>query len=274
MKSLLKTLAVAALLVGVAAAAQESFEVASIKPGDPADRRVMIRLQPGGRMTTANVPVIMLIRQAYEVQDFQITGAPDWVKTERWNIDAKMGGADDIDQRKMSVEQMEAFSKRLQACLQSLLEERFGLKAHRESKEMPVYALVVAKGGQKLTEVEKPGPGKPRQMRMGRGELMGTSVQVADLAKSLSERVGRPVEDRTGLKGFYNYTLTWTPDASEMMMMPGPPGPPGPNEPPPPDPNGPSLFTALQEQLGLKLESSKGPVQMLVIDHVERPSAN
>jgi uncharacterized protein (TIGR03435 family) len=159
--------------------------------------------------------------------------------------------------------------------LRALLAERFQLTLHRETKEQSVYALVVAKGGPKLQQgqaKEATGPRGP-MMRMGRGELSGQGVELEMLTRTLSSQLGRTVIDRTGLKGNFDFKLTWTPDPGQSA---GPPGglPAGADAPPPPDPNGPSVFTALQEQLGLRLESQKGPVEMLVIDRVEKPSEN
>jgi uncharacterized protein (TIGR03435 family) len=112
-------------------------------------------------------------------------------------------------------------------------------------------------------------------MGMGPGELNGQGVPIQFLTQALAQRVGRTVLDQTGLKGNYDFTLKWTPEQGGPGMMGGPPGAgPGPDAPPPPDPNGPSIFTAVQEQLGLKLEPTKGPVETLVIDHVEKPSAD
>jgi len=162
-----------------------------------------------------------------------------------------------------------------------LLADRFQLTLHRETKEQSVYALLVAKNGPKLQESQtKDGQAKegtgPRgpMMRMGRGELSGQGVALDMLTRTLSSQLGRTVIDRTGLKGNFDFKLTWTPDPGQSAGPPGGGPPPGADAPPPPDPNGPSIFTALQEQLGLRLESQKGPVEMLVIDRVEKPSEN
>jgi bla regulator protein blaR1 len=111
-------------------------------------------------------------------------------------------------------------------------------------------------------------------MRMGRGDLNGEGVELEMLTNALSNALGRPVLNRTGLTGNFDFKLQWTPDAGQFGGFPSGPPPPGVNEPPPPDPNGPSLFTAVQEQLGLRLESQKGPVDLIVIDRVEKPSEN
>ena len=195
------------------------------------------------------------------------------------------------DLRKLNAEQFKAADARRRRKVQSLLADRFKLTLHRETKEFPVYALMIAKNGSKLQEVAdtplesgppdpKGAPDGPRKgmkgIRMDRGEVSGQGATISLLAEVLSNQVGRTVLDKTGLKGHYDFTLKWTPDESQGAMIKGP-GDGGPgtgNAPPPPDASGPSIFTAVQEQLGLKLESQKGPVEILVIDHVERPSEN
>lgn len=275
------------LLIAAAAGAQEkapdastpkreSFEVASVKPGDPSDRRMMINIAPGGRFRGVNAPVMLLLRVAYHVRDFQVLGLPEWGKTERFNIEAKSGGGAEEDPMKMSQEQREAFQKSLQLRLQALLEDRFALKAHRETKEMPVYELVVAKNGPRLRPAAPQTDDKPRgMMRMGRGELSGTAVKMEGLIMALGDITGRTVIDKSALNGEYDFKLQWTPEPGQMNSMAPPPGaqPPA-AESPDSDANGPSLTTAVQEQLGLKLESTKGPVEVIVIDHLEKPSAN
>ena len=186
--------------------------------------------------------------------------------------------------------------------LQSLLADRFKLKLRHETKELPAYALVVAKGGPKL-QAAKPGSdfkgikgaeGRVQRGKMtfGMGELTIPDEPLSMLARMLSQQLGRPVLDQTGLEGKYDCTLKWTPGQGEGMigMGPGGGGPepgkgmvgtrepedgsPQLGSPPPPDMSGPSIFTAIQEQLGLRLESTKGPVEILVVDHVERPTEN
>lgn len=237
--------------------AQLKFEVASIKPNAASDNRVMIRMAPGGRFTATGISLRMLIMQAYNVRDFQITNLPGWAASERFDINAKA----DTDKDRLPPEE-------LRPMLKALIEERFQLKSHTESKEMPVYALVPAKGGAKLTESTE----TQMQIRMGRGQLSGKSVPLSILAEQMSNQLGRKVVDKTGFTAKYDITLEWTPE-------PGHGGGPG-GPPPPPDavagagPTGPSIFTALQEQLGLRLESEKGPVDLLVIDSVAKPTEN
>jgi uncharacterized protein (TIGR03435 family) len=204
----------------------------------------------------------MLLMEAYNVQAFQISGEPDWVNTARWDIEAKVEGV----QGRLSQSQHGAM-------VRVLLEDRFQLKVRRETREMPVYALVVEKGGSKLTlhTGEPPPPGQA--IRQGLGMFSVKKGGLGLLTSQLQRQLWRVVIDRTGLKGEYDYTLQWTPE-------PGQGGPASIGLPPqaevaaPADSKGPSIFTALREQLGLKLESQKGPVEIIVIERVEKPSEN
>jgi bla regulator protein blaR1 len=153
--------------------------------------------------------------------------------------------------------------------LQALLADRFHLAIHRETKEQQGYALVVAKGGPKIHAPENNSDERQGMMRMGRGSVEGHGVPLDTLIHAISTQLGRPVADRTGLTGHFDINLKWTPEPGQSTMPPG-----GGPEPPPPDPNGPSLFTALQEQLGLRLESEKARVETIIIDRVEKPSEN
>jgi uncharacterized protein (TIGR03435 family) len=274
-------LAVAGLLLGVchlygqSAPARSEFEVASIKPNKSTDLRIMVRAAPGGRFIATNIPLQFLIEDAYHIKDFQLSGAPPWLKSEHYDIDAKAEGNPAYDA--------------MLPMVRTLLEDRLQLKFHRDSKEMPIYALTIAKTG-KLHEAEgecgprpatpppPPEPGKLPTAPCGGffvfpGRLSGQKVAIGQLIDTLSRFTNRVVLDKTGLSGKYDINLEYTPDQGQFQAPPGPP-PPGMPPLPPIDPNGPSLFTAIQEQLGLKLESQKGPVEIMVIDHVERPSEN
>jgi uncharacterized protein (TIGR03435 family) len=259
------------------------FEVASIKLSKPAGvgGRMMLgmRWTPDG-LTTAGTALQTLIRMAYGVQDSQIMGGPSWIKTERYDIQAKVDEPVADELGKLTPEQGRPVREHM---IQALLADRFKLTVHHETKELPVYALVIAKNGLKMREAKpdesysngvKGADGHAlgkSVMEFGRGQLTGQGVPIASLAQLLSQQPeldGRVVLDRSGLTGKYDFTLQWTP---ENLMLNGMQGP---GNAPPPDSSGPSLFTALQEQLGLKLESAKGPVDALVIDHVEHPSEN
>lgn len=243
-----------------------SYEVASIKPSKVDDGRIMFRITPDG-FTANGITPKFLIEFAYDLKDFQVSGAPGWAESEKYDIDAKMDEATIEAFKKLTREQSVA-QRRLM--LQSLLAERFKLKVSHSSKEAPIYALVVAKNGPKLTQSadSASGPAGARgQFRFAPGELNAAGMLLSNLADQLSRQVGRQVVDKTGLQGTYDFTLHWTPDRPAA-------GPGGPGDAPPPDSSGPSIFTALQEQLGLKLESQKGPVEALIIDSIEKPSAN
>jgi uncharacterized protein (TIGR03435 family) len=268
---------------------QEKFEVAAVRPNTSGSNQVSMGIQPGGRYTAVNVPLVMLIRSAYRLQDTQLVGAPDWIATERYDITAKGEG-------EFASPAPGGAPGRQQLMLQSLLEERFKLKVHRETRDFPIYALVVARANGKLgpqmspstTDCEAraakrrggnppppPPPGiKPDVkcgMHMGFGQITGETT-MTNFARALVQVVQRTVIDRTGLTGNFNFDVKWTPDTLPRR-------PPGmlPNERiringVEIDPDGPSIFTALQEQLGLKLDSTRGPVEVLVVDHIDRPT--
>ena len=263
-----------------------AFEVASIKPAAPDQRGVAIRPGANGGLNINNMPLKEMITFAWRIQPYQISGAPPWIESARYDITTKPDHKPNFDE--------------LLLMLQSLLEDRFQLKTHSETRDLPIYALVLAnkdgKLGPQLTETKEGGctvfdpnkppppptdPGKPPVlgcggMFMGPDRLGAAGIEIGRVVPMLARMLERTIIDKTGLTAKYDIQLHWTPDPSQMMQGPfgGGPPPPGAPAPPPIDPNGPSIFTALQEQLGLKLESQKGPVEMLVIDHVEKPSEN
>jgi len=259
-----------------------SFEVASIKPSRSGDMQFFVGWQPG-RFNATGMTVKFLITMAYDVKDFQVSGGPSWVNSERYDVQAKEPDSIAEELHKLPRGQQEQLDR---ALLQSLLADRFRLKLTHGTKELPAYALVVAKNGPNLQEVNSDdtqagvvkAPGGPSHGPMlrwaGRGGITGQDVPVSLLASMLSQQLGRTVLDKTGLKGNYDFTLKWTPEQGEGMMTMGPAGGPPPDGAPPPDASGPSIFTALEEQLGLKLEATKASAEMLVIDHVERPTEN
>ena len=263
-----------------------SFEVASIKL-DRSGNAFMLMQCPAtsDECKFVGATTKHLIATAYDTRDFQISGGPSWINSEKWDIAAKVPPSLVDERKKLGSGEAEEQNRLM---LQSLLADRFGLKVTRETKELPVYALVVAKNGPKIHPAKSgdtyPNGAKDAMGHLGAGmmftrptdkgqfESIGQGVPLTHLLKMLSNWVGRPIVDRTGLTGDYDFTLTWTPE--EMPPVPGANGPRPSPAPPPPDLSGPSIFTALQEQLGLKLESQKGPVEVLVIDHIERPSEN
>jgi uncharacterized protein (TIGR03435 family) len=262
--------------------ASPRFEVASVKRNTAGDPFIRIGGGAPGRYEATNVPLRLLIRNAYRLQDFQIVGAPNWIADERYDIIAKADSSAKPDQ--------------MQAMIRALLAERFGLVAHTEQREMPIYALVVARSDGRLGPKLKPStadcaaifaarrggppPGPPAPPQPGEQMQCGTMIgpgnfnagytTMQQFASSLSTFVGRTVIDKTGLTGQYDFMLTYTPE--QRAGGPGPTPPPGAPQFAPIDPNGPSLFTAIQEQLGLKLDAQRGPVDVLVIDKIAHPT--
>jgi uncharacterized protein (TIGR03435 family) len=230
-----------------------AFEAASVKVSS-AGEQVRMRREPG-RITITNFSLKAMVRYAYDVQENQISGGPGWFDSDRWNIAATAGREITEDERRRM--------------LQTLLNDRFTMTIRHEMKEMPIYALVVAKGGSKLT----PGTaGNPERVELGVSgaglhQMRGQSVPLSTIAKVLTGPAGRIVIDRTGIAGGFDYQLEWAPDPANMPMINGA-KPDGSNL------NAASIFTAVQEQLGLKLESTKGPVEILVIERAEKAREN
>jgi bla regulator protein BlaR1 len=257
-----------------------TFDVASIKPFHGEGNLFRIRAERG-MFAAESVTPKFLVQFAYRVNDTQIVGAPGWTNSEHYAIEAKTDDSSPDGPRKLGDDED---ARRLRLMIQSLLADRFKLTVHRETRELPIYVLTVAKSGSKLrasapaAEENIPlGPPRPdgpqanHTFRMnGRGELSVLAENLDRFAELLSHQLGRPVENRTGLTGNFDFTLKWTPDEGRGQAPGGQP----PESAPPVEANSPSLVTALQEQLGLKLESQKGPVETIVIDHVERPSEN
>jgi uncharacterized protein (TIGR03435 family) len=262
-------------------AAAATFEVVSIKrntSGGPA--RSLI--QPGGRLSAVNTPVFQIVRQAYDVLPFQVLNAPDWVTSERYDILAK-------------APEGVAVMRSIAPLLRSLLHDRFTFEAHTETREMPIYELVVARQDRRLGAGIQPSPvdctasmmaparrqgsdggagapsppsDEPPCAQLGTpGRYVMRGFPLSQLARILGSPVNRLVVDKTGLAGTWNLVLEFTPD--QMPNIASGALPPGVTLPPP---DAPSLFTAIQEQLGLKLESARGPVDVLVVDRIERPS--
>jgi uncharacterized protein (TIGR03435 family) len=254
------------------------FEVASIRSNKSESGFIMfgchgtdskfsgafgIEPPPLGRCVARRATLKSLIGEAYNLRgpdaDKMISAGPNWLETDRFDVEAKAPEP--------------ATEGELHLMLQALLAERFQLKMHRSPKERGGCALVIAKGGPKL----KASPAQEERKglwRLNGGPLVGQAASMSQLAKTLSGPVGRPVTDETGLGGTYDFTLRWTPDESEPDWLAALPPEVRAQLPPREAPTGPSIFTALQEQLGLKLETRKVTIETLVIDHVERPSEN
>jgi uncharacterized protein (TIGR03435 family) len=238
--------------------ADPSFEVATIKPSKPEEQGVSIQVGTNNLLTTRNTTLSWLITFAYGIHARQLSGGPAWLETEHYDLTGK---ADTEGQPS---------DKQLRGMLQKLLAERFQLTFHREKKELSVYAISIGKAGSKITKSEGNPNGLPGFGMRGLGNLIINNATIPEFAALLQGNIlERPVVDQTGLPDRYNFTLKWTPDASQF-------GGRGANAPPPADnaDTPPDLFTAFQQQLGLKLESTKAPVDVLVIDKVEKPSEN
>ncbi|MGD0869590.1 MAG: TIGR03435 family protein [Bryobacteraceae bacterium] len=243
--------AVLAILVASAAFGQTApappvFEVASVKPASQPQQGLDFRVYPGGRLHITNLTLNVILQQAYDVKGYQMAGGPAWMDTDRFDVEAKAEG--------------DPTKAQIMAMLQALLADRFQLKVRRESREGNVYALVVAKGGPKL----KPPTGDRSYLSLHRNDpptqtgvhysLAGKKATLALIAENLGREVGRPVLDRTGIQGEFDFQVDYAIDDNPE--------------------SGPSIFAAIQEQLGLKLEATKGPVETLVIEHAEKPSGN
>ncbi|HWE52601.1 MAG TPA: TIGR03435 family protein [Bryobacteraceae bacterium] len=231
---------------GVFGQALPSFEVASIRPYERVNQMGHgLTNISGPRVTMTGYTVSGLIQYAYDMRNYQVSGGPNWITSDTYSVTAKVEG--DASAPVAEIRKM----------VQSLLAERFELKLHRDTKEEKVYLLESAKTGGTL----KPSIAEKTTMQMGAGHLMMAKVTTPVIAAMLASVLGRPVLDRTGMTGEFDFTL----DSPDVNM----------GRPQPQDENpGPSLFTALQEQLGLKLEPSRGPVEILVVDHIGKPAEN
>jgi uncharacterized protein (TIGR03435 family) len=241
-----------------------SFEVASIRAHDPNDRKNwgVYQAYPGGRFTSTNCSPWLLIHYAFQLQPFQISGGPAWIKSKGYDLDAKPAEVhtnfDDIP-----------------LMLQGLLEDRFHFKYHWETREEPVYHLVVMKSVKLRASIIKgdcpPPLSDPERLpkdapcgglQNSSGYTKGYDLTAGDLAENLSWLLSKPISDRTNLTGRYDVELRWTPESVEMKSDTSSAQ------------ESPDIFTAIQEQLGLKLQPAKGPVRVLIIDQIEKPSDN
>lgn len=274
---------------------EAKFDVATIKPassaceasfcpptGPPGEVELHVlrdRARGSGHGTfhVQNVPLYLLIQLAYNAKDYQIVGEPAWAKSERYDVTAKT-------ENNASFEQMRPM-------LRSLLAERFSLALHGVTKELPVYELTAAKGGLKTEDAscvnrDPNGPPPPfgsklcggvmsRMLPGGSSRLEGFGVPVSKLVEVLADRIGRTVVDKTGFSGTFNFQLDFSSDDAASNPRSAPPAAAGPERPiPGANVQAPTIFAALQEQLGLRLQAGKGQVEVLVIDHVQRPSPN
>jgi uncharacterized protein (TIGR03435 family) len=239
----------------MAADAKPAFEVATIKPSDPGAQGQGINMNQSGHFTTRNTPLFDLIKFVYGLHPKQIVGAPSWVETERFDILAKP------DTPGL------ASTPQMKAMIQKLLAERFGLEFRREKRELSAYVVTVDKAGIKLTKSENPVPLYGISGR-GPGAIAVRNATIAEFAQWLQSRaLERPVVDQTELTQRFDFTLEWKPDPSQL-------GPNAPAQLPQNIEDRPDLMTAIRTQLGLKIESGKAQVEVLVIDKVSKPSEN
>jgi uncharacterized protein (TIGR03435 family) len=238
-----------------------TFDVVSIhlSPPSPDGHNHIWNDIHASHFRTGNLSIRDLIQYAYNQPKSQILGGPPWLDSAMYDIDAKSDPEQDARLKGMS---SEAAAQQKRLMVLALLTERFALTAHSETRELPIYNLLQAKGGAKFQPSTRDGTtidtGRSRMHIAGGDDTIGL------LARELAQSQGRVVVNKTGLTGRYDLTLRWTPDDAPPPLLNGAPDPNAP----------PGLFTAIQEQLGLKLEPAKGPVQVLVIDHIEQPSAN
>jgi uncharacterized protein (TIGR03435 family) len=247
---MIRGLLLASVAIGLMQA--QSFEVASIRQNHSGERPVW-RVQPGGSFRAVNEPLKTLIQFAYNVQDFEISDGPPWMTSTGYDILAKPESA---------VEPRADNRDYFRAEVRKLLEERFRLQAHRATKEIAVYTLTIARDGMKLREKEMQPGGRDMKITGGRGLMVAQNVPMPIVVESLASVLGRPVKDSTGLTGYYDFRLEWTPDEPDNKAN---------NTG---DQTGPSIFTAVQEQLGLRLDARRAPSEVLVIDHAELPAEN
>jgi uncharacterized protein (TIGR03435 family) len=233
-----------------------AFEVATIKPSIP-DRPGKLFTIKGRQVITINTTTNDLITFAYGIHARQIVGGAPWMESDKFDVTGQPEG-DGLPS-----------TNQLREMIQKMLTDRFTLTFHRDKRELPAYAILVGNAGSKMTKNESNPSGLPGLFFKGLGVMVVTNATMADFAGTMQGAVlDRPVVDRTGLSGRFDFTLQWTPDESQFAGM-------GVRVPPPsPDAQLPTLFTAMQEQLGLRLDSTRAPVEVFVIDKVERPSEN
>lgn len=239
------------------------FEAASIKKSPPGNLRgSTFEFLPGGGLRIVNGTLKAILETAYSIREFQIIGGPGWMSSERYDIVARSADRPHIG----TAEEIQGVRLRLQ----ELLSQRFQLEVHRETRDLPEYALEVAKNGPKRITQDDISREARTGIERSCGRMIGTNTTMENLSLYLARELDLPVLDRTGLTGKYSFQLEWTPQAGPCSALPDDTNSStaaGPS-------NAPSIFTALQEKLGLQLESVKGPVDSLVIDHAEKPSEN
>jgi uncharacterized protein (TIGR03435 family) len=234
------------------------FDAVSVKPSNPnSTNGTVVGVTSGGTLHVVNATLKDLIETAYDVRSFQIEGGPKWADATKYDVDATPGA------RPRGAAAPPPGWTNVRFKVQALLKDRFQLLLHRETRVGSIYSLVIARSGIKssgLSATQSP----HRGINAGQATMLGEAASMADLAYKFSRLLQRQVVNNTGLDGNYDFKLEWTPD----------PGPSAPNGQPVETSAGPSLFSAIQQQLGLRLEAAKGPVDILAIDRVEKPSEN
>ena len=273
---------VSLLAIAIVAAQDPTFEVASVKQNNSGDGGQFIRMMPGNRFSATNMAPRGLITLAYQLQQFQLVGGPSWIASDHYDIIGKLAG----DQQ---IQFVPGQPNPIMIAMRGLLAERFKLKLHKETREMDVYNLVLIKPGVPGKELKQsatdcaalaaarrgqpppaappgpPGPNDPMPCGMMGlpGMIRAGSQPISGLASMLTNQTGRLVFDKTGLTGTWDFSVKYLFEGRGGQLPPGVPAP---------DPDAPSIYTAIQEQLGMKLESSKAPVEVTVIDSIEHPT--
>jgi uncharacterized protein (TIGR03435 family) len=245
----------AVLLVALVGSYGQSFDVASVRPQAPNDSRFFIRPPNRGQFTANGAVAKLLVMLAYDVQDTQIVGGPSWFASEKWNIQAKS----DNDQHSVDETRL---------MLQHLLAERFALRLHRSNARLPVYVLTLGKGGPKFKASRE----TATNLQVGPNSISIQAGTIDRLTGVLATALGRPVLDRTGLTGVYDLSVQWDDAPVREGGLPGMVQSQGATNPSGGERG--SIFTAVPDQLGLRLEAQRAGVEVLVIDHIERPSEN
>ena len=251
------------LLLAVGLHAQE-FDVASVKPSGSNDPRTLLQVLPGGGLRTSGATLRFLVILAYDLRSFQVVGGPGWTTSDRFDIVATVDRStadksDPADPTKVTADQLTRMQSQMRPRLAALLADRFGLKIHREMRPQPIYELLVSQGGPRIETAS----GIFGGVHVARNQLAGEAAGMDMLCASLANQVGRLAEDRTGLRGAFNFKLNWASVDAVIAETAGTQ-----------DPSGPSIFTAVREQLGLELKATRAPAEVFVIDQVERPTAN
>jgi uncharacterized protein (TIGR03435 family) len=247
----MKSVTILAVAASLAFAQAPEISVVSIKPSDPGTNS-MGNSYPPGRFTMTGYSLMSLVETAYSVREYQVLDAPGWLRSERWTLQGEL------------TQPVRMFS--YMQLLQPVLTDRYRLKIRRETKTMAIYSLLVAKGGAKL---KKSDPEAPGGVRYG-NQVVGHKYDIRNLAPTLSGELNMPVIDKTALTGLYDIELKWTPDPNRPDFG----DVHNPADLPASDPTRPEIFTAIKEQLGLELKAEKGPVDVIVIEHAERPTPN